>query len=189
VTETPQGIVAAVLPEETIRFTPRSDNEWSFRPEGIGTEGYVVLRRDVELGDLLYGGLWVRHSKKGVRLAGEILGEVADGLGGNATMGALSLLGTAVPWLAAAKLAIGGVGVIEKILASIPDRDLGFINLSERFGSEFEDATVLIRSQKTSSGDMTLNWRWAIHEEEAAPSTQDMRAVRPDSHGAGLPDE
>ena len=161
----PDQVLVTVLPEETLRFTGKSDNVWSFRPEGKGADGLFVLRREIPESESLYGGLWIRHSKEGVRRAGEVLSSVGDLLGGGVLEGAADLLGTVTPWVTAAKAGFGGIGFIGNVLAQIPDRDLGFVNLSEVFGGEFEgEGSYLDRSQVSSSGEVTLGWRWTVTE-------------------------
>ena len=157
----PEQTALVVLPDFPMLFTRRSDNRWSFVPEGEGADGLLAFSDDVEIGSYRRIGMWVYHSRDLTRSTGEVLSSVADTLGSVASAVPLGL-SSAFSWALIAPAAAGGIG---GALEALEDRDLGFINMDERFGEEFSRPGVLERSQTCSSGLVTLGWKWVISKE------------------------
>tara|TARA_B100000579_G_C22320507_1_gene615847 strand:- start:142 stop:600 length:459 start_codon:yes stop_codon:yes gene_type:complete len=145
-----------VLPELPILFTKKTDNAWSFVPEGAGAEGLLAFCDTVDPDSYTRIGLWAHHSREALRASGEVLQGVSSALG---TAPSLIPPGVSTPALWAVAPALG-VSVLGAIFKGIGDRDLGFINLDERFGSEFSKPGIVKRKQVSSSGLFTLNWKW-----------------------------
>ena len=70
-------------------------------------------------------------------------------------------MGSGVPWLVVAKKALPMIG---KILGSMKDRDMGFVNMDERFGSEFKTGVKAERHIEFSTGEAKIWWKWSVSE-------------------------
>lgn len=156
----PEKMVLATIPVEPIKIVPSQNNEVNFDDETPNSEGLLLLRRILPPTKELNVHFYVRHSRSSVRTVGEVLRDIQEEIGDDG-MGTISeILGTTNPWLVIAKAALPLIG---KILTKIPDRDMGFISMFERFGKEFEDDGNIDR-QKTG-GFSTVVYTWAVDEE------------------------
>ncbi len=152
-------MILTTTPEPYIRIKPRIGNVVDFEPEGKGTDGFLVLKREMPEDRRLNVRVYLRHSRKSTRSAGEFLKDMKGKLGVDAFEIAPDIVGTTNPWLVISKNVVSSIGAI---LAKIPDRDFGMISVYEEFGPEFEDQIELDRSNQFSSGDATLVWSWSI---------------------------
>jgi hypothetical protein len=77
---------------------------------------------------------------------------------------ATNVLGSTNLWVSIARAAVGGLGAIGTALRKVRDRNMGFVNLGEQFGPEFEDETELDRASGLSTGYGRLVWNWHVPE-------------------------
>lgn len=154
----PEDTALIVLPDYPMLFTRKTDNSWSFVPEGEGADGLLAFCDNVEIGSYRRIGMWIYNSRDLTRTAGEILSGIAGTLGSLASV-APPGLSSAFNWALIPSAAAGGIGAA---LQALEDRDLGFVNMDERFGPEFNEPGELMRSQTSSSGLVTLRWKWVI---------------------------
>lgn len=159
--EDDEKMLLTTTPEPYIRVKPRMENKLSFEPEGQGVDGFLVLKRDMPPDRKLNVRVYLRHSRKSTRSAGEFLMDMKGKLGVDAFDIVTDIVGTTNPWLIISKKAVPFIG---SVLAKIPDRDFGMISVYEEFGPEFEDQIELDRANSFSSGDAKLVWSWSIDE-------------------------
>ena len=152
-------MILTTTPDPYMILKPRMGNVVDFEPEGVGVDGFLVLKREMPADRKLNVRVYLRHSRKKTRNIGEFLQDMKGKLGADAFDIVTDIVGTTNPWLIIAKKAVPFIG---SILTKIPDRDFGMISVYEEFGSEFEDQIELDRSNKFSSGDATLVWSWSI---------------------------
>lgn len=150
-------MVLATIPVEPIKIVPSQDNEVNFDDQTPNSEGLLLLRRAMPTSKDLNIYFYVRHSRSSLRTVGEVLKDIQEEIGNDAMGTITDILGTTNPWLVIAKTALPLLG---KILAKVPDRDMGFISMYERFGEEFEEDGNIDR-QKTG-GYATVVYTWAI---------------------------
>jgi hypothetical protein len=155
----PDKMVLATIPVEPIKIVPIQNNEVHFDDETPNSEGLLLLRRTMPETKELNVHFYVRHSRSSVKTVGEVLKDIQTEIGEEAMGTITDILGTTNPWLVIAKSALPLIG---NVLAKVPDRDMGFISMFERFGSEFEDDGNIDR-QKTG-GFSTVVYTWAIDE-------------------------
>lgn len=154
----PEETAIIVLPDFPILFTRKTDNEWSFTPEGEGSDGLLAFCDEVDLGSYRRIGLWAHHSRDLSRAAGEVLQGVSKALGTVPSLIPQGVSSTAL-W---AMIPSAGMSALGSVLEGLGDRDLGYINMDERFGEEFNSPGCLKRSQTCSSGLVTLEWQWVV---------------------------
>ena len=154
----PDHTALLVLPDYPMLFTRKTNNKWSFVPEGEGADGLMAFCDEVDLGSYRRFGMWIYHGRDSARSAGEILSGIASTLGSVASVAPLGI-SSAVSWALIPSAATGGIGAA---LQALEDRDLGFINMDERFGEEFSKPGVVNRRQTCSSGLVTLDWKWVV---------------------------
>ena len=154
----PDAVAVMVLPDLPILFTKKTDNFWSFAPEGEGSEGLLALCDNVELNSYRRVGMWISHSRDASRSAGEVLESISTSLGTLPSIIPTGLSSMSL-WAVAPSVAVGGIG---SALKAIGDRDMGYINMDERFGEEFLLNKEVHRSQTSSSGLVTVNWKWVV---------------------------
>jgi hypothetical protein len=147
-----------VLPDFPILFTGKTNNKWSFVPKGEGADGLLAFCDDIELDSYKRIGLWIHNSRDLTRTAGEVLQNVSKVLGTVPSLVPQGMSSTAL-WAMAPTAGISAIGAI---LESLGDRDLGYVNMDERFGLEFHSPGVIERSQTCSSGLITLDWKWVV---------------------------
>ncbi|MEM9337806.1 MAG: hypothetical protein AAGA66_03705 [Bacteroidota bacterium] len=152
-------MIVTTTPDPFIRLKPKAENRIDFEPEGVGTDGFLVLKRDMPEDRKLNVRVYLRHSRKDTRTAGEFLQDMKDKLGADAFDIITDVFGATNPWLVIAKKAVPFIG---GVLANIKDRDFGMISAFEEFGPEFENQVEVDRSGKFSTGDASLVWSWSI---------------------------
>lgn len=153
----PDKMVVTTIPTDPIKVTPNQENNIHFDDDGPGSEGLFLLQRNMPPGKELNVHLYVRHSRSGLRNAANALQDIAKELGIDALGQTENILGTTATWLEITKKALPHIG---KALARIPDRDMGFISMFERFGDEFL-ADGEIDRRKTGCF-CTIVYSWAI---------------------------
>ena len=141
----------------TIKVTPYQENNIHFDDDTQESEGLLLLQRSMPPGKELNVHFYVRHSRSDVRNAANALLDIAKELGIDALGPTENILGTNITWLEITKKALPHIG---KALARIPDRDMGFISMFERFGDEFlADGEI---DRKKTGGFCTIVYSWAI---------------------------
>ena len=150
-------VAVAVIPERPLLVVPEQKNVIAFEPKGKGTEGLPLLIRDLPETRELNVHLYVMHSRRSDREIGNVLQQIEEDAGKRALGIASNLLGVSSPWLQVAR---SGLPLIGKALASIPDRNLGFISMFERFGPEFEQETEIDRENR--GGHVTAVYSWSV---------------------------
>lgn len=154
-------MIIATLPKQPIKLTKRHNNSFQFDTDEFGSEGLLVLSREIPSDRELNAHIYLRHTRKSIRDLGDILKQMATGIGEDASGIVSDIVGTTTtPWLVIAKKAIPLIG---KILTKIPDRDFGFLSAFERFGPEFEEQLEIDR-KKEFSGNASLVYSWSIDE-------------------------
>lgn len=153
----PEKMVLSTIPTNPIRMTPNLNNVFQFDSQEEGSEGLLLLRREMPASNELNVHCYVRHSRSDVRDAGAIMKDIKDELG-TETLGEITnILGTTNPWLVISKAAIPLIG---KILTKVKDREMGFISMFERFGEEFENDGEIDREK--TGGFSTLVYTWSV---------------------------
>lgn len=150
-------VVATVIPQQPILVVPDQQNRIHFEPAGKGADGLLLLSRELPPTHELNTHLYVMHSRRSGREVGSLLTQVASLLGNEVIGKEAELLGLASPWLRLAKVALPKVG---QSLGGLPDRNLGFINMFERFGPEFEQKAEVMRESR--GGHITAWYSWSI---------------------------
>jgi hypothetical protein len=153
----PDEMVAAVIPQQPILVVPEQQNRVHFEPVGVGADGLLLLSRELPASRELNTQLYIMHSRRSGRELGNILVQFGQLLGHEVIGKEAELLGLASPWLRLAKTALPKVG---KSLSGLSDRNLGFINMYERFGPEFEQNVELVRESR--GGHVTVRYSWSI---------------------------
>jgi hypothetical protein len=154
----------SVLPQPIIPVRRPAENMIDFVPEGDGTDGMEILERNMPDDRSIEVHCWTMHSRRAVREAGHILGEISKSLDTQMEQLPPRVLGVANPWVAIARGPIGGLGAIGTALRRVRDRNMGFVNVGEQFGPEFEDETELDRIGELSTGFGHLVWNWHVPE-------------------------
>lgn len=153
----PDKMVVTTVPDEPIKVTPNQENNIHFDDEGPGSEGLLLLKRNMPPGKELNVHFYVRHSRSGIRNAANALHDIATELGIDALGPTENILGTNIPWLEITKKSLPHIG---KALARIPDREMGFISMFERFGDEFfADGEI---DRKKTGGYCNIVYSWAL---------------------------
>ncbi len=147
--------------EDFFRLKRNSKNVVDFEPVATdsGVDGLFVLEREMPADRTIRVRAFLKHNRKSVRNAGDILGDIEKGLGNNVLGTITDILGSSSPWIVIAKTAMGVVG---KVLSKIKDRDFGYLSMDEEFGPEFEGKKELDRVNKFTTGDARLRWSWRI---------------------------
>ncbi|MBL7850556.1 MAG: hypothetical protein JNN04_06610 [Cyclobacteriaceae bacterium] len=153
----PNELVATVIPQQPVLVVPDQKNQVHFEPAGKGTEGLLLLSRELPPAGELNTHLFVMHSRRAGREIGGILLDIGQLLGNEVLGKESELLGLASPWLRLAKAALPRVG---QSLTGLPDRHLGFINMYERFGPEFQQENE--HSREIRGGHVTVTYRWSV---------------------------
>ena len=157
----PNKMLVGSLPDFFIRLRAPMENIVYFEPDGEGVDGLSVIERNMPEDRSVRVRLFIRHSRKKMRDAGEVLEQIKKKLGSEAFKVLDSALGSSVPWLEISKQALPLVG---NVLSEIKDRDLGMIVMDEVFGSEFENQTELDRENTSSTGEAYVVWNWSVAE-------------------------
>jgi hypothetical protein len=158
-TEADKMVVTTVPGTQPIKVTPNQSNVITF-DAGVGSEGLLLLKREIPPSSReLNVHLHVMHSRRNLQAFGTILKDIEKGLSGQTFGVVQNILGTSSPWLSIAKAAMPLIG---QILEKIPDRNMGFISMFERFGTEFENQIELDREK--SGGYVKVVYSWAIDQ-------------------------
>ncbi len=155
----PDKMVLTVMPEPFIKMGPNSKNRIDFVPQGINTDGMIVLEREMPADGTIRVRTYLRHSRQSTRNAGEVLHDINKEFGDSVIETVLGLFGGTTPWIVLSKAAFA---IVITILRKVNDRDLGFLSLDENFTDEFLENGELDRSAKFSTGDAELVWTWAV---------------------------
>jgi len=161
----PSKMLLATLPQNPILVTPGQENFVNFEANGSGANGLFVLSRDMPANRELNVHVHVMHSRRSVTEIGKVLKDIEKGIAGDALGVITDVLGTTNPWLTIAKKALPVVG---QILQKIPDRNMGFASMFERFGPEFENEVEVDREIR--GGHITLIYSWAVEPSPAKKS-------------------
>jgi len=145
---------------QLIKLRNASDNMVQFKPKGNNTEGLFVLEREMPKDMSLKARMWVMHSRKSSRKIGEILQELGTQITGNGVAKTLGVLGAGLPWVAASKGVLKGLGVLGDKLSELKDRDLGFVSMDEDFNGQ---STREERSNSLSTGYGEISWSWIMN--------------------------
>lgn len=164
----PERKIISIIPNDTIKLLPIQGNNYIF-DSGPGAEGLYILSRDMPKSRELNVHIYLRHSRQPTRNFAAILAKLTDVL--KADAGAIvekNLSDVAnVPWISIAKT---GLELLGRVLATIPDRDMGFMSVFERFGNEFEIQTEIDRHRFFSTGDASLVYSWSVEQEIEIPA-------------------
>ena len=153
------AMVVSVVPENAILVVPEQKNIVSFEPEGTGTEGLLLLSRELPSNRELNVHFHILHSRRPKRELGKLLTHLESGVGKRGLGVVSDILGTNLPWLAISK---SGLPLVGQILSKIPDRNMGFVSMFERFGPEFENEVEIDRENR--GGHCTVVHSWSIDQ-------------------------
>lgn len=157
--------VLTTLPEEPIKIRKIDNQRIDFEAEGNGeTNGLIVFNRAIPADNSLTVRVWVVQSRDNLRNVGDVMSELSDKLGGDAspvTQVVSTALGATTPWLSVAKGVLSAAGIIGDLLEEAKDRKMGFVSLDETFTTEDIKLGELDRSNKVSAfGE--LGWTYII---------------------------
>ncbi len=160
----PDKMVLTTIPaagENFFMLKKNSKNVVDFEPVAAdsGVDGLFVLEREMPADRTIRVRAFLKHNRKSVRDAGDILGSIEKGLGDNVLGTITNILGSSSPWIVIAKTAMGIVG---KVLSNIKDRDFGYLSMDEEFGPEFEGKKELDRVNRFTTGNARLRWSWRV---------------------------
>ncbi len=160
-TEKGKYILTIVPDTGTIPLRKLADNKFSFRPEGVGADGFSIIETEIERNETTRAHMYMMHSRSGVRKFGEILGEIKDEIIKDGT------LISSITNIAASKspqwiLIDKGFDFIQNILKNTKDRNLGLVSLDDDFGKEFDKNLYQERSNTLSTGNAKITWSWSI---------------------------
>ena len=150
-------LVVSMIPQSSILVVPDQQNVVYFESEGNGTNGLHVLTRPIPENRELNVHAYVMHSRRSLREIGNVLEDIEKGVGGDALGLLTDILGTTTSWLAIARRALPLIG---QVMEKIPDRNLGFISMFERFGSEFRNQVELDREVR--GGNVSVVYSWSV---------------------------
>ena len=153
----PDKLVVSMIPPNSILVVPDQQNTVYFESEGNGTNGLLVLSRAIPEDRELNVHLYVMHSRRSLNEIGKTLEDIEKGIGGDALGLVTDILGTTNPWLLIARRALPLIG---QVMEKIPDRNMGFISMFERFGKEFKDQVELDREAR--GGNVTVVYSWSV---------------------------
>lgn len=153
-------VVLSVLPERCITVKPEANNVVAFKPEGKHTEGMKLLELPVVSGTSFKIRLYLYHSRNKLSNTVSILNEAVNTNAATISGNLKKISLNAIPWYS---IGVGSVKVLDTILQSIPDRDMGVLILDESFGDEINGTREIKRSNTLSSGEVKVNWRWSIN--------------------------
>ena len=162
VTEHPKEadqMVVSMVPQNAILVVPDQNNTIFFESDGHGANGLYILSCKMPKHRELNVHVYAMHSRRSVNEIGKLLKDIETGLGGKALGFVSNILGTTNPWLVITRSALPLIG---QIMEKIPDRNLGFISMFERFGPEFENQIELDREIR--GGNVTIVYSWAIDQ-------------------------
>jgi len=152
-------------PSITIRKS--SNNEVHFRPEGENSgDGLLVFRHPMPTDFHAQARLWVMHARKSLPEVGAILKDISNFM--TQTDDIVSKVGAPISntWLIAEKAANKGIGGVSAAIEQLPDhRNLGFVNLGEHFGPEFDKTPDQDMHNTLSTGYAEVGWTWEVIEE------------------------
>ena len=153
------AMVVSMVPENAILVVPEQKNIVSFEPEGTGTEGLLLLSRELPSNRELNVHLHILHSRRPKRELGKLLIHFESEIGKKGTGIVSNILGTNSPWLAISR---SGLPLVGQILSKISDRNMGFVSMFERFGPEFESEVEIDRENR--GGHCTVVHSWSIDQ-------------------------
>ncbi|MEQ8908136.1 MAG: hypothetical protein RIC95_03010 [Vicingaceae bacterium] len=150
--------------ESFFRVKPNAENQLFFEPQGaVGADGLIVKEREMPEDRSVKVRMYLRHSRRSTRNAGNFLKDMEKELGGDALGLVSDILGSTGTWLVIAKKAMPMIG---NALSKVKDRDFGAVVMDEEFGAEFENQEELDRENKFTSGDANIVWSWAVKQDE-----------------------
>ncbi|MBL7864250.1 MAG: hypothetical protein JNK10_05200 [Cyclobacteriaceae bacterium] len=153
----PDQVMVSVVPGTPILVVPEQNNVVHFEPKGAGSEGLLLLTRKMPKSREINVHFHVMHSRRANREIGTVLKKIEGGVQGKVLGATSELLGTSAPWLTIAR---SGLPLIGQVLASLPDRPLGFVSMFERFGPEFEREAEIDRESR--GGHITVVYSWSV---------------------------
>jgi hypothetical protein len=150
-------MVVSVLPQNPILVVPSQNNQVVFEDNSPGANGLFLLSREMPVNREVNVHVYTMHSRRSLNEIGKVLKDVENGLAGDAFGLLTDVLGTTAPWLAIARKALPVIG---QILEKIPDRNMGFVTMFERFGPEFENEVEIDREAR--GGNISMIYSWAV---------------------------
>ncbi|MCY1720433.1 hypothetical protein OU798_08785 [Prolixibacteraceae bacterium Z1-6] len=157
--EDPSKSLMRLLPKTgTIQLTKKSDNPYSFKPKGEGSDGLKVYQNELNQDKEVVIRLCMMQSRKRLRNTAEVLADVKEQLTIKGLKDILTL--SRLQWF----VVDAGIDVLTKSLSKIKDRELGFISMDEEFGEEFKKNPNQKRTKKISSGKAKLTWIWDLKD-------------------------
>jgi hypothetical protein len=150
-------MVVAVLPQNPVLVVPGQNNQVVFEDDSVGANGLFILSRKMPKNRELNVHVYTMHSRRSLNEIGKILKDIESGIGGSALGIVTDILGTSNPWLTIARKALPLIG---QVMEKIPDRNMGFITMFERFDAEFEKQVEVDREAR--GGHISIVYSWAV---------------------------
>jgi hypothetical protein len=149
-------LLVTVMPGSPMLVVPEQHNTVNFEPAGEGTEGLLLLSRTLPPNREVNVHFYVMHSRRAAREIGTILQQIKEDAGKEAVGIISEAMGITAPWL---KIGREGLPLIGRALGALPDRQLGFISMFERFGPEFERQVEVDRESR--GGHISAVYTWS----------------------------
>lgn len=152
----------------TIKMTHAAHNEIHFQPKGASDgDGMFIFKRDMPDDCSVQARLWMMQSRKSLKAVSTILKDISSFLGAaDNIVTKAGGLGIPQPWLVAEKAANKGIGGVSTALANLDGgRNLGFVNLDEHFGAEYDKDAERDFSNTLSTGFAEIGWTWSVIKE------------------------
>lgn len=162
--ENPQNKLVTVVPHLPILIFPKNRNVYYFGNEdkddlnGEDSDtGMFILKMPLPSNRIISASVFMFHSHKSFRNAGEILSKLAEVGDGQIDSIADIVTATALPWV---KLGTAATAAIGDVLKNLSDRFLGFASLDEHFTSKYDSGGEIDASR--SVGRETLEYSWRV---------------------------
>ncbi|GEM_PF-3767263 len=155
-TDGSQKLIRTVPEGDYIDFSKKTDNVYSFVPQGGNAgDGLDLFGTTSASGNLDVQVFLKQHG--GLHKTVNVLEKIKTDLNGENLTSAPGIIGKAASasWVAVAGKSLD---VISKVLNDIPDRSLGMLNMSTDLSKL--SSTPSQFSNKTSKGDAELTWSW-----------------------------
>ena len=155
-TDANKQLIRTVPNGDYIDFSKKTDNVYSFQPQG-GSPGDGLELINMQATGNLDVQIFLKHHS-GIKKAFDVMEKIKTDLKGENLKGAPGLIGKAASatWV---EVAGESIDIISKVLDDVPDRSLGMLDMGADLSKL--SGTPKVFSNKTSKGDAELTWSWA----------------------------
>lgn len=152
-----KSIIKFVPGGNNIRLKPQSDNYYSFKPTGEGTDGLRILHIDLPTENYIDVRMCMMQSRKNLRSVTAKINEIKKELNVSEIV---PVKLARIQWYLIDK----GIDIVAGIIENVKDRNMGFISMDEEFEDEFEQNQNQKRTQRLSTGEAEITWVWELKE-------------------------